>query len=168
MSDDLEGLIELTPVQRDVIEKIGVFYEGQGVPRIGGRIFGLMLMTQGPISADTIAQTLQVSRSSVSTNIRFLLIGRLVEKVSRPGDRCDYYVYSASAAEQAILRHVQVNAPLRTLVDEALKALGGRDPAREQLEEMAELLELVDEYYEKLLAEWRARKAKRRGRRARE
>ena len=72
-------------------EKAGLFFEDDGYPRIAGRIFGLLLMSEGPRSLNDIAARLRVSKASVSTDARLLERWDIVERVSRPGDRKVYY-----------------------------------------------------------------------------
>ena len=86
--------LEDKPELSQFIENMGLHYEAYGVPRIGGRLLGLLMISNRPLAAEEMAETLQVSRSSVSTNLRTLLMAELVEKVSLPGDRVDYYVLS--------------------------------------------------------------------------
>src|SRR5690606_21420618 len=54
------------------IEQMGMSAQADGVPRIAGRIFGYFVINGGPISFTQLAQELQVSRASVSTNLRIL------------------------------------------------------------------------------------------------
>lgn len=75
--------------QQDFIESIAAVYENYGIPRIGGRIFGLSLITGVPLSAEKLSILLQASRSSISTNIRSLIVNGWIEKVTFPGDRLD-------------------------------------------------------------------------------
>ena len=65
--------LEMTESQRKFIEKLGFYYESYGVPRIGGRMLGLLLVAGEPVSAEQMSATLLVSRSSISTNIRLLM-----------------------------------------------------------------------------------------------
>ena len=54
------------------VERSGIFFQSEGLPRIGGRIFGLLLLADQAVSIDSIAQELKVSKPSVSTNTRVL------------------------------------------------------------------------------------------------
>ena len=47
------------------VDKIGLFYEGVGIPRISGRIVGLLLILENPISPEEMSKILGVSRSSI-------------------------------------------------------------------------------------------------------
>jgi DNA-binding transcriptional regulator GbsR (MarR family) len=73
------------------IENIARYYEGYGIPRIGGRMFALLLVSPHPLSAEHIAELLKASRSSVSTNVRALMTNGWVERVTVLGERTDYF-----------------------------------------------------------------------------
>ncbi len=61
------------------IENMGLHYEDYGFARIAGRIIGLLLVSPRPISSEEMAEALQVSRSSISTNLRTLMLADLIE-----------------------------------------------------------------------------------------
>lgn len=77
------------------IERMGRHLEGDGLPRIGGRMLGLLLLHDEPLSLDDMAERLRVSKTSISTNARLLETLSLAQRVSRPGDRRDFYVVTA-------------------------------------------------------------------------
>jgi DNA-binding transcriptional regulator GbsR (MarR family) len=63
-----------------------LFFEGPGVSRIGGRIIGLPMISDRPRSLENVAELLDVSRASVSTNARSLVATGLVQQVSMRGE----------------------------------------------------------------------------------
>ena len=73
------------------IERMSLALESDGLPRIAGRIFGLLLVSEDAHSLDDLAAELRVSKGSVSTNARLLEQRGLLERVCRPADRRDYY-----------------------------------------------------------------------------
>lgn len=73
------------------IEQMGLFTQGEGLPRISGRIFGLMILEGGALSFSELAERLDVSRGSISTNTRLLLSIGLIEKTAKPGERQDFF-----------------------------------------------------------------------------
>lgn len=73
------------------VEAMGRHLEAEGVPRIGGRLYGFLLLQQGAVSLDDLADQLAVSKTSVSTNARLLEQRGLIERETVPGDRRDYY-----------------------------------------------------------------------------
>ena len=84
----------MDPAIARFIERMGLDAEGDGFPRIAGRVAGLLVASATPSSLDDIAETLQVSRASVSTNCRLLENLGIADRVSLPGDRRDYYEIS--------------------------------------------------------------------------
>ena len=81
----------MDPQTGNFIERMGVALESDGLPRIAGRIFGLLLVSKDARSLDDLAAELRVSKGSVSTNARLLEQRGLLERVCRPADRRDYY-----------------------------------------------------------------------------
>jgi DNA-binding transcriptional regulator GbsR (MarR family) len=73
------------------IERMGLALESDGMPRIAGRIFGLLLVSEEARSLDELAGDLGVSKASVSTNARMLEQRGVLERIGRPADRRDYY-----------------------------------------------------------------------------
>ncbi|MDB4908567.1 MAG: hypothetical protein JWO05_3351 [Gemmatimonadetes bacterium] len=84
------------------IERFGLLWEEDGAPRIAGRIAGLALITEGSLSLDEIATRLGVSKASVSNDTRLLERMGFIERVSRPGDRKDYYQSTEGSFERLI------------------------------------------------------------------
>lgn len=75
----------------EFVEKIGLAVEHEGYPRIAGRIYAFLVLTEGAHSLDDLAQALQISRASASTNARLLERDGVITRTSSPGDRRDYY-----------------------------------------------------------------------------
>jgi DNA-binding transcriptional regulator GbsR (MarR family) len=73
------------------IDRMGIVAEHDGMSPIAGRLFALLLLADHPQSLDDLADTLGVSKASVSTDARRLLERGIVERVARAGDRRDYY-----------------------------------------------------------------------------
>ncbi|MEM9557144.1 MAG: MarR family transcriptional regulator [Acidobacteriota bacterium] len=73
------------------VEAMGRDFEKESMPRIAGRVFGLLLLETGPHGLQQLAERLRVSRASVSTNTRLLEERGMIERVTLPGDRRDYY-----------------------------------------------------------------------------
>lgn len=155
---DSPPLIRVTPELSQFIENMGLHYEDYGVPRIGGRILGLLLVTARPVSSEELSEALQVSRSSISTNLRTLLMNDLIEKVSLPGERVDYYVFSPEGWQHSLEMRLASVFDLRELAEQGLEGLEGDHPARERLEEMAEWVDELQKTIQKLTSEWQSRR----------
>jgi DNA-binding MarR family transcriptional regulator len=99
-----ETELKLDPADEDFVERVGRFFEGDAAPRTSGRMLGLLLLAPRELSIDEIAERLRVSRAGVSTNARSLEQWGVVERVSRLGDRRDFYRI-APELERTLLRH---------------------------------------------------------------
>src|SRR6476620_12241883 len=77
--------------RKDFVERFAVAKEADGLPRIAGRIFGLLLTGERDLSLDEITRELGASKGSASVNTRLLEQRGFIERISRPGDRRDYY-----------------------------------------------------------------------------
>lgn len=72
-------------------ERISIVAQADGIPRIAGRLIGLMVLEAGPFSFSDLATRLEVSRASISTNTRLLENMGVIERIGKPGDRQDYF-----------------------------------------------------------------------------
>jgi predicted transcriptional regulator len=87
MSDDPT----VDDVRIDFIEKTGLVSQAEGLPRIAGRVFGMLIYDGEVVSFGDLATKLQVSRASISTSIRILEERGLVKRVTKPGERQDFF-----------------------------------------------------------------------------
>ena len=156
-----EDSMDLNPSLIRFIEDIGMYFKGFGIPRIGGRMFGLFLVASSPLSAAQIAHLLKTSRGSVSTNVRGLVANGWVDKVTFPGDRTEYYLFSPKAWERVMERRRQGLAPLIAMAQGALAAMPTDHPASARLEIMMEWAGFLVDQYERLISAWQAHMGRR-------
>jgi len=78
-------------IRNDLIHVIGEKAEKFGFSRIAGQLEGLLLFSKEPMSLDEMAERLEVSKASISTNIRFLERWKVVKKVYHRGARKNFY-----------------------------------------------------------------------------
>ena len=97
MSDENDGFIEM----------MGRHFEEEGVPRIAGRLFGLLMLVERDSTLDELAETLKVSKGSISSNARLLEDWGVAERVTRPGDRRDYYRIAPDMSERLVSRQIE-------------------------------------------------------------
>lgn len=79
-------------VKTRFISDLGHFFETYGGSEILGWIMGLLTFTADPLPLPEIAQELRISKAAASIHLRTLRQIGLVEKVSTPGDRRDFYL----------------------------------------------------------------------------
>lgn len=75
----------------DFIRITGELGASLGLNRSVGQIYGLLYMSDKPLSLDTIVTTLKMSKGSVSLNIRELERWEAVKKIWISGSRKDFY-----------------------------------------------------------------------------
>lgn len=161
--EEIAGPPQLSAGASQFVEDTGMLLERYGGARIGGRIMGLFMLDEEPLSLDDIAQLLGVSRASVSTNLRMTEVLGLAKRVSRPGDRRVYYV----GAEDMWLRALNSTRQNSTsqMAEAARAALPKLGPnelvARRHLQEMIDFAEFYAAYLDQMIKEWDAYKARR-------
>ncbi|MBN1867065.1 hypothetical protein JW916_07205 [Candidatus Sumerlaeota bacterium] len=78
-------------IRNEFIDMSGEYAEQYGFPRTAGLIDGLLFMSREPLSLDDMAERLEVSKASASTNIRLFERWKTVRRVFHRGDRKNYY-----------------------------------------------------------------------------
>lgn len=118
------------------IEQMGMLGEEEGLPRIAGRIFGLLLLQSEPCSLDDLADALGVSKASISTDTRRLEGLGYLERRAVPGDRRDYYSISPDVFAHSLRLRLDRMRKFHELIDRAAR-LPNRDPdVRHRLERL--------------------------------
>ncbi|GHG11741.1 MULTISPECIES: GbsR/MarR family transcriptional regulator [Amycolatopsis] len=117
------------------IERVATFcVEEWALPPITGRILGLLMICDPPErSAGQIAETIQASRASLTSNMRFLAAIGLVRKVRVPGDRTTYYRIEDDAWHKVIQRKLDSLGAFGDIADEGTKLAGGSGPRTERI-----------------------------------
>lgn len=153
---DPDGPGQLEPGVVRFIERMGIYYERLGVPRIGGRILGLLIMARRPLTLDDMASLLHVSRASISTNARMNVAVGMVRHVSLPGDRRDYYIFSPNAWEERLAVGLPAAVLLREIAEQGLAALPPSNAeGRARLTETVEFSDFLIEETNGMIGRWR-------------
>jgi predicted transcriptional regulator len=141
------------------VGEMGLTFEADGFTRIGGRLFGHLLLADRPLSLDEIAEALQVSKASVSTDARRLLEKGVVERKGKPGDRRDYLQIAPDFFANIMQLRVERWRRLNVLVGE----LRHRSPnpgaaVRARLRYMEDVYAYISERVDEALESWQARR----------
>ncbi len=114
----------VTDGERYFIEKVGLYFEQIGFPRMGGRIFAWLLISESPqASMAELMEALQASKSSISSMTRLLIQVELIEVVSLPGVRRDYFRIRDDAWTKALKDRLAQAFTFRQLAAEGLVLL---------------------------------------------
>jgi DNA-binding transcriptional regulator GbsR (MarR family) len=144
--------------RKDFVERFAVAKEGDGLPRIAGRIFGLLLTGERDLSLDEIAKELGASKGSASVNTRLLEQSGFIERISRPGDRRDYYRISPDLFERTMGERLARWHRLHDVVLYGLTASDLSPAVRNRLREFEAAHNNVREVIETALAKLRTRR----------
>jgi DNA-binding transcriptional regulator GbsR (MarR family) len=140
----------------DFIEKFCVIAEQDGFPRIAGRIMGFLLLHEGPYTLDELADELQISKTSASTNARLLEQHGIIERVVKAGDRRDFYRLAENHWERmfdVVRKRMQ---RFQTVLDETMAALPANETySRRRLRETAQFHAFILDHIESRIEEWR-------------
>ena len=104
------------------IERNAIQAETSGLPRIAGRLIGIFLLDGGPISFAELAERMQASRASVSTNTRLLERLGIIERVAMRGERQDFFSLRANPFLIVLEQSIADCQRFTTYVDELLAA----------------------------------------------
>ena len=85
------GATILPPVRLELIDVGGRLAQAAGLPRSVGEIYGLLYLSENPLSAPEIGKALSISKGSVSTGTRQLLALGFIRKVWMQAERKDHF-----------------------------------------------------------------------------
>lgn len=93
----MDGTAQIDPVRTDFIERMGVVAHNEGMPRMSGQIFAMLVFDGDAIAFGELAKRLSVSRATISTSIRLLEDRGLIRRVNKTGERQDYFQLADNA-----------------------------------------------------------------------
>ena len=150
--------IDLRNSRKEFVERLAVAHEGDGLSRIAGRIFGLLLLCEGEMSLDEITKELGASKGSASVNTRLLEQRGFIERVSKPGDRRDYYRIMPDLFERTMEQRLARWHRFHEIVSYGLAELDLSPSVRNRLLDFETAYENVRDVIEAALGKWRARR----------
>lgn len=142
--------------QQHFVEDVGMAFEQAGLPRMAGRILGWLLICDPPYqSPGELSEVLQASKGSISTMTQLLLQLGLIERLSLPGRRRDYFRIKPDSWSEIMKRRMILIATFRQLADRGLELLNGHTPEqRERLEAMRSLYAFFEREVPALFERW--------------
>lgn len=124
-----------------------------GINRTVGQIYALLFLSEKPLNAEEITETLGLSRSNVSMSLKELQSWRLVRSQHLPGDRKDYFSTPEDIMEIALTlveeRRKRELDPTLTLLRQTLMEPAGdsaEQHAHERMQQMCDLMEQVSDW----------------------
>lgn len=148
----------LAPVNQKFILHWGEMGTRWGINRTVAQIHALLFLSDKPLPADEIAQTLGIARSNTSTSLRELQNWGIVRIVHVIGDRRDHFesmkdvfaMFRVIARERKKREIEPTLRVLRDCIEEAGKPKAAAPHTREQLTELLNFFEIATNAYEKM------------------
>ena len=147
----------LSPQNERFILHFGEMGSRWGVNRTVGQIYALLFISEQPLHADDISETLGFSRSNVSMGLKELQSWRLVRMGHQVGDRRDYFetpkdVWEIFRTLMEEKRKREID-PTLTLLRENLLEAPANDKeayAQQRMQDMLELIELSTGWFDEI------------------
>ena len=147
---------QLQTEEKHFVEEVGLAFEQTGMPRMAGRILGWLMISNPPHqSTGELNQALLASKGSISTMTRLLIQIGLIERLSLPGQRRDYFRIKVGAWHQLLTDSLIQITTFRQLVERGLELI--EDKAhfnRQWLEEMRDMYAFFEREYPAMLERW--------------
>ena len=138
----------LPPLNREFVAHFGEMGSRWGINRTVGQIYALLYVSDKPLCADQIAETLEFSRSNVSMGLKELQAWRLVRLRHQPGDRREFFEAPADVweifrvlAEERRRREIE---PTLSMLRSALLQPASSEAERHAQQRMREMHDLID------------------------
>lgn len=143
-------------IDPDFIEKFGLLFEQEGMPRIAGRIIAFLMLEGGPCALDDLSERLQISKTSASTNTRLLEQLGILEHISKAGDRRDYYELADDYGERMFVMAKQRMERFRKLLAETSSNMpAGEAASRDRLDNMTRFYAFLLADLDGIVERWR-------------
>jgi DNA-binding transcriptional regulator GbsR (MarR family) len=115
--------------ETNFIERISLSFEHMGMPRLAGKILGLLLISDPPAqSLVEISGKLKASKSAVSVTMRYLMGLELVEKSPSPLPRQDYYRFKPGGWITYLQNWLELMKGLHRTAEEGLELMSAQSP----------------------------------------
>ncbi len=138
----------LSSLSREFINHFGEMGSRWGINRTVGQIYALLFVSQVPLNADDMADTLGFSRSNVSMGLKELQAWRLVRLRHLPGDRREYFEAPEDVWEifrvLATERRRREIEPTLSMLRSALLVTPDNDAERHAQARMREMHDLIE------------------------
>ena len=145
------------PTQEELafVEDVAVFMESFGLLRMAGRVFGWLLICDPPEqSAADLARVLQASKGAISGATNLLVQGRMIDRVSLPGQRRDYFRVRPAGMTDRLRAGIAGLTAFRELSERGLALLPADLQRRARLQAIHDLYAWLEHELPALFERW--------------
>jgi DNA-binding transcriptional regulator GbsR (MarR family) len=139
--------------KKHFIEDISLYFEQMGLPRMAGRVLGVLLISDPPQqSLNDLCEVLQTSKSALSTTTRLLTEMSLIERVPSPKPREVAFEFKPGGWVAFMRMRLRLMASLHEIAERGLELLKDEPPAlRARLQEAHDMFSLIEQQLPALL-----------------
>ena len=151
--------------EKNFVEEVGVVFEQTGLPRMAGRVFGWLLISDPPYQSPAeLAEVLMASKGSISTTIRLLTQIGVIEQFVIPGERHSHYRLRQDALQKTIRHGLEDEIKMfRQLAERGLELMKKESSARRRwLEEMRDRYAFLEREYPIMMERYEKQRARNR------
>jgi DNA-binding transcriptional regulator GbsR (MarR family) len=151
---------KLAPAVEQIVLRWGDLGGQWGVNRSVAQIQALLFLSDTPLTAEDIAETLGMARSNVSNSLKELMAWKLIHRVPMLGDRRDHYQAETDlwqmATKVAQGRKAREIDPMVAAIRDAMVHLdqdsaGVSPQIKARLHRMHDFVTTVDNWYQQML-----------------
>jgi DNA-binding transcriptional regulator GbsR (MarR family) len=160
MTEIMERTEPLAPAVQAFVLHWGEMGGQWGVNRSVAQIHALLYLSDRPLHAEEISETLGIARSNTSNSLKELLGWKLIRRVPLLGDRREHFEAEVDLwqmltriAEGRKEREIDpAVAALKVCTEEARRDPRISDVARERIEAMQSFTATMDDWYQQMIA----------------
>ncbi|HEY3799497.1 MAG TPA: MarR family transcriptional regulator [Caulobacteraceae bacterium] len=160
MTEIADQARKLAPAVEAIVLRWGDLGGQWGVNRSVAQIQALLFLSDRPLTAEDIAETLGLARSNVSNSLRELMTWRLIHRVPVLGDRRDHYEAETDLWQMATRvaqgRKAREIDPMVAAIRDVVAHIDKHDATmsplvKERLRRMHDFVTTVDSWYQQML-----------------
>lgn len=160
MTEITETIDRMPEAVRRFILHWGDMGQQWGVNRSIAQIHALLFISEKPLPADTISETLGIARSNVSNSLKELLGYQIIQRIPVAGDRRDHFtaetdVWELARRIAAVRKTREIDPALQTLthcLEDAKDDPRVTDQQRQRLSDMHAFTADMDRWYTQMQA----------------
>jgi hypothetical protein len=147
--------------EAEYVEQVAGMLSAAGLPRMAGRVWAWLLICEPPEqTAADLADALHASRGSISGTTRLLQTAGLIHRITRRGDRREYFSVPEGATVGILRSRLPSTIAWRQLAERGLTLLADRPPAtRARLQEVHDVYAFMERELPAMLDRFEAERA---------
>ncbi|MEO9256952.1 MAG: MarR family transcriptional regulator [Crocinitomicaceae bacterium] len=148
----------ITQEQLQLVEKLGVMFEGPGVQPAAARVLALLMVSDKlELTFDEIREVLNLSKSATSNALNLMVYAEKLEYITKPGDRKRYFRSRINCWHEGVSEKFKEFGELKLVMKLVLEQRTSDTPEfNKNLSSLIQLLEFLGKELPSLFEKWTA------------